>query len=79
MDERADLLLRLGFSLKEIGGQMESRRDKVKQLLSEGHTYESPEVIRLAREYQLLQSQFASLEAQFKEVKKQTGTITTQP
>ena len=79
MDERTDLLLRLSFSLKELGIQMKYRRGKAKELLSQGHAYDSPELIRLAKEYHLLQCQFASLEAQFKEVKKQTGTITTQP
>lgn len=74
MDERTDLLLRLGFSLKELGMQMKHRQDRVTQLLSQGHTCESPEIIRLVKEYQLLKGQFASLEAQFKEVKNQIGT-----
>ena len=79
MDERTDLLLRLRLSLKELGIQMKDRQDKVKGLLSQGHPYDSPELIRLTKEYHLLQCQFASLEAQFNEVKQQPGTITTQP
>lgn len=79
MDKRTDLLLRLSLSLKELGAQMKHRQDRMKELLSQGHSYDSPELIRLVEEYQLLQSQFASLEAQFQEVKEQNETISTQP
>ena len=79
MDERTDLLLRLSLSLKELGVQMQHRQNRAKELLTQGRSYDSPELIQLAKEYQLLQCQFASLEAQFKEVIEQTGTITTQP
>lgn len=69
MDERSDLLLRLGLSLNELGVQIKLRQERAKEFLSQGYSYDSPELIRLAKEYHLLQCQFASLEAQFKEGK----------
>lgn len=75
MDERTDLLLRLGLSLNELGVQIKLRQERVKELLSQGYSYDSPELIRLAKEYHLLQCQFRSLEAQFKEAKGQNDTI----
>ena len=75
MDEKTDLLLRLSLSLKELGVQMKHRQDRGRELLSQGCSYDSPEMIRLAKEYHLLQCQFRSLEAQFKEAKGQNDTI----
>ncbi len=69
MDERQDLLLRLGFSLAELGKQMKQRRDKIQQLLTQGYSPDTPEIVALAKEYHLLQSQFSSIEAQFQETK----------
>ena len=66
MNEQQDLLLRLGFSLAELGNQMQKRRDKI---LAQGISPDAPEPVQLAKEYRLLQSQFASLEAQFQETK----------
>ncbi len=77
MDERTDLLLRLSLSLKELGVQMKHRQDRAKELLSQGYSYDSPELVQLAKEYQMLRCQFASLETQFKEVKGQNDTIPT--
>ena len=69
MNEQQDLLLRLGFSLAELGKQMETRRDRIKELLAQGCSPDSPEPVQLAKEYRLLQSQFACLEAQYQETK----------
>jgi DNA-binding transcriptional MerR regulator len=69
MNEQQDLLLRLGFSLAELGNQMQKRRDKIEELLAQGISPDAPEPVQLAKEYRLLQSQFASLEAQFQETK----------
>ncbi len=69
MDERQDLLLRLGFSLNELGKQMEQRRVKIQNLLAQGYSYDAPEMVVLVKEYYMLQCQFSSLETQFQETK----------
>ncbi len=71
MNENTELLLRLGIGLHALGKQLEKRWDKIKQLVSQGCASDSSELIRQAREYQLLKGQFASLEAQFKDAKRQ--------
>lgn len=71
MNENTELLLRLGRGLRELGKQLKKRRDKIKQLVSQGCSYDSPELIQQVKEYQLLKGQFASLEAQFKDAKRQ--------
>ena len=75
MDEKDDLLVRLALSLRILGNQMEKRRKRMKQLLSQGDSYASPELEQLATEYRLLQSQFVSLEKQFKEVKDKNNSV----
>ena len=69
MNEQQDLLLRLGFSLAELGNQMQKRRDKIEELLAQGCSPDAPEVVQLTKESQLLQSQFTCLEAQYQSTK----------
>lgn len=71
MEEKKDLLLRLGFSLYQMGIKVETARRKLKSLTEKGLPYESAEMITALNELQLLDSQWKSLERKYLELQKE--------
>jgi len=76
VNENTEHLLRLGTALYQMGIKLESTRRRILSYVSAGVSFEAEEMKQLVREYQLLQSQFESLEARYRQVKKvETKTI----
>lgn len=71
MDDKKDLLLRLGSGLYQLGIKAETARRKLKRLTEDGGTYESEEVLAALHELQILNSQWKSLEKQYLELQKE--------
>ena len=71
MNENTVLLLRLGMDLYELGKQLETRRNRIEQLVAQNGLHDSPDLLQQIQEYNLLKGQFASLEAQFETAKRQ--------
>ena len=70
MNENTELLLKLSAALYSLGIRIEKIRRKVEEMVLRGCDYESEELKQLVKEYKLLQCQFASLEAQYQQVKE---------
>ena len=65
MNENTVLLLRLGMDLYELGKQLETRRNRIEQLVAQNGLHDSPDLLQQIQEYNLLKGRFASPEAQF--------------
>lgn len=64
MDNRKDLLLRSAARLYSLGVDLDMAREKLRQLVAQGVSYDSKEMRDAYREYTELKEQWASLEKQ---------------
>lgn len=71
MEQTNDLLLRTAARLYSIGIEVEAARERLKQLVREGVSYEDARMRLALEEYQTLFSLWSGLETQYLEMKKQ--------
>lgn len=64
MDARKDLLVRSGARLYSLGMDLEAARDRLRQLVDQGVSYDSEEMLTAYRDFTALEAQWKSLEAQ---------------
>lgn len=64
MDNRKDLLLRSAARLYSIGVDLEMAREKLRQLVAQGVSYDSKEMRDAYKEFMEIKEQWDSLEKQ---------------
>ena len=69
MDYRKELLLASAARLYSLGVDLEAARAKLKELVEQGVSYESEEMIRSYQDYQALDQQWKTLEQQYLELR----------
>lgn len=69
MEEKKELLIRLGFSLYQIGNKVETARRRLKDLVEKGVSYASTELLAVVDELKIIDAQWKSLEGQYLELK----------
>ena len=57
MDVRKDLLVRSGARLYSLGMDMEAARDRLRQLVDQGVSYDSEEMLTAYRDFTALEAQ----------------------
>ena len=69
MDYRKELLLVSAARLYSLGLDLEAARDKLKELVEQGISYDSEELIRVYRDFKELDQQWKTLEQQHLELR----------
>lgn len=64
MDSDKELLLKSGARLYSLGVELEAARDRLKQLVAQGVSYDSEEMLAAYREFSALDGQWKAMEAQ---------------
>ena len=69
MDMKKDLLLRSAARLYSLGIEVESARQRLRDLVDQGAAYTSPEMQEALEDYQELDRQWKELEQEFLRLK----------
>ena len=69
MDYRKELLLASAARLYSLGVDLEAARTKLKELVEQGVSYDSEELIRVYRDFKELDQQWKTLEQQYLELR----------
>ena len=69
MDYRKELLLASAARLYSLGVDLEAARAKLKELVEQGVSYDSEEMIRSYQDFQALDQQWKTLEQQYLELR----------
>lgn len=69
MDYKKDLLVRSGARLYSLGIDLEGARNHLKELVDQGVSYESEEMISAYKEFKKLDEQWKALEQQHIELR----------
>ena len=69
MDYRKELLLASAARLYSLGVDLEAARAKLKELVEQGVSYDSEELIRVYRDFKELDQQWKTLEQQYLELR----------
>ena len=71
MDLNKELLLKSGARLYSLGVELEAARDRLKQLVAQGVSYDSEEMLAAYRDFTALDNQWKAMEAQHIELRKE--------
>ena len=71
MDMKKDLLLRSAARLYSLGIEVESARQRLRDLVDQGVAYTSPEIREALEDYQELDRQWKELEQQYLRLKEE--------
>ena len=71
MDMKKDLLLRSAARLYSLGIEVESARQRLRDLVGQGVAYTSPEMRKALEDYQELDRQWKELEQEYLKLKKE--------
>lgn len=71
MDMKKDLLLRSAARLYSLGIEVESARQRLRNLVDQGVAYTSPEMRKALEDYQQLDRQWKELEQEYLKLKKE--------
>lgn len=71
MDMKKDLLLRSAARLYSLGIEVESARQRLRDLVGQGVAYTSPEIREALEDYQELDRQWKELEQEYLKLKKE--------
>ena len=69
MDLNKELLLKSGARLYSLGVELEAARDRLKQLVAQGVSYDSEEMLAAYRDFTALDAQWKAMEAQHIELR----------
>ena len=69
MDMKKDLLLRSAARLYSLGIEVESARQRLRDLVGQGVAYTSPEMSKALEDYQELDRQWKELEQEYLKLK----------
>ena len=69
MDDRKDLLLASAARLYSMGVDLETARERLRQLVEQGVSYDSDEMKRAYRDFKVLDEQWKGLEQQHIELR----------
>ena len=69
MDDRKDLLLASAARLYSMGVDLETARERLRQLVEQGVSYDSDEMKRADRDFKVLDEQWKALEQQHIELR----------
>ncbi len=69
MDYRKDLLLASAARLYSMGVDLEAARERLRQLVEQGVSYDSDEMMRAYRDFKELEQQWKALEQQHIELR----------
>lgn len=64
-------LVVLGAKLTRLGMTVESRRNKLRQLVEKGAPYESPQMLQALQEFQQADTDWRQAEAAYKKLRKE--------
>lgn len=71
MDAKKDMLLRTAARLYSLGIDLEGKKEQIRKMVTDGVSYESPEMAKAVSEYSELKELWDSLEQDYLSLKNE--------